>query len=94
MLYKNLPDNRLFSVIFSRMLLDGLAAGIFLFTARFSYFGAVLKAHLSFYKSIGKLRRKREVVKNLGECNSSGLILNKSIIFEFYIKGKKTYNRL
>ena len=94
MLYKNLPDDRLFSIIFSRMLLDGLAAGMFLFTGRFSYFGAVLKAHLSFYKNIGKLRRKRELVKKLGECNPSGLILNKCIIFEFYIKGKKTYTRL
>jgi GT2 family glycosyltransferase len=94
MLYKNLPGERMFPVIFFRMLLDGLAAVIFLFEGRFSYFGAVLKAHISFYKSIGKLRKKREMVKKLGDCNPSGLILNKSIIFEFYIKGKKTFNRL
>jgi GT2 family glycosyltransferase len=94
MLYKNLPRGRLFSVLFFRMILDGLAALMFLFNGRLSYFMAVLKAHGSFYRNIGKLRRKRELVKTLGERNSRGLILNKSIIFEFYIKGIKTYSRL
>jgi hypothetical protein len=94
MLYKNLPEGKVFSVIFFRMLLDGLAAVIFLVHGRFSYFGAVMKAHFSYYKSIGKLRRKREALKKPGESNTTGLILNKSIIFEFYIKGIKTFNRL
>jgi GT2 family glycosyltransferase len=94
LLYKNLPDDRLFSILFSRMILDGLAAVVFLVKGRFSYFNATLKAHISYYKSKGKLRRKREMVKKLGENYTSGIILNKSIIFEFYIKGIKTYNRL
>jgi GT2 family glycosyltransferase len=94
MLYKNLPDDRLFSAIFVRMTMDGMAAVIFLATGRFSYFRAVLKAHADYYKCIGELRRKRKMVKKLGEDDDSGLILNKSIVFEFYIKGVKTYNRL
>jgi GT2 family glycosyltransferase len=94
MLHKNLPEDRLVTVIFSRMILDGLSAVVFLFKGRFSYFKAVLKAHISYYKSIRKLGRKRKILKNLGECDTKGLILNKSIIFEFYIKGIKTYNRL
>jgi GT2 family glycosyltransferase len=94
LLYKNLPDDKLSSRLLSRMILDGLAAVIFLVKGRFSYFNAIFKAHISYYKSKGELRRKREMVKKLGENNTSGFILNKSIIFEFYIKGIKTYNRL
>lgn len=94
MLYKNLPDDRLSSVLSLRMILDGMAAVIFLATGRFSYFRAVLRAHISYYKSIGDLRRKREIVKKFGEFHAPGLILNKSIVFEFYIKGIKTFNRL
>jgi len=94
MLYKNLPDGRLFNVIFLRMILDGLAAVMFLAKGRLSYSGAVLKAHISYYKSISELRRKRDIVKKLGGDRAPGLILNKSIVFEFYIKGIKTYSRL
>jgi len=94
MLYKNLPDNRLFSVLIIKMILDGLAAVMFLAKGRFSFFRAILKAHINYYKSIGELRKKRKMLKKLGEDHTSGLILNKSIIFEFYIKGIKTYNRL
>jgi GT2 family glycosyltransferase len=94
MLYKNLPDDRLFSVLFLRMILDGLAAVMFIAKGRFSYFKAVVNAHISYYKRLGELRRKREIVKRLGEDHTRGLILNKSIIFEFYIKGIKTYSRL
>jgi GT2 family glycosyltransferase len=94
MLYKNLPDGRLFQILFVRLILDGLAAFMFLFKGRPGYCKAVLKAHISFYKSIRELRRKRKKVKKPGEDSSTGLILNKSIVFEFYVKGIKTYNRL
>jgi len=94
MLYKNLPDNRLFSVLLIRRILDGVAAVMFLVKGRFSYFRAVLKAHTSYYKCIGELRRKRDLLKKSGEDQIPGLILNKSLVFEFYIKGIKTYNRL
>jgi GT2 family glycosyltransferase len=94
MLFKNLPDDRLFQILLVRMILDGLAAFMFLFKGRPGYSKAVLKAHIGFYKSIAVLRRKREKVKKLGNSLFPGLILNKSIIFEFYFKGIKTYSRL
>jgi GT2 family glycosyltransferase len=94
MLYKNLPDEKLVPTLFKRMILDGLAAAMFLFNGRFRHFSAVLKAHISFYRSLGELRKKRAIVKKNGMDHTSGLILNKSIVFEFYIKGAKTYSRL
>ena len=94
MLYKNLPADRLFLILFSRMILDGLAAAMFLAKGRLSYFRAVLKAHFSFYKNFGELRKKRDLVKKIGERNPPKLIMNKSIVFEFYVKGNKTYRSL
>lgn len=94
LLYKNLPENKLHRILFVRRLLDGLAAIFFLLKGSFSSVKAVWNAHMDYYKASGKLRKKRESVKR-SEVNSTGeLILNKSIVFEFYIKGNKTYNSL
>lgn len=94
MLYKNLPDDRLSSVLFLRRLLDGLAAVIFLLTGKFSYFKCVWNAHISYYRSMSTLKQKRAMIRKLGEGRSGELILNKSIVFEFYVKGNRTYNCL
>ena len=94
MLYKNLPDNRLHTVLFIRKLLDGLAAIMFLLKGKFSYFSSVWRAHMSYYNSIRELKIKREIVNKLGTGHSQSLILNKSIVFEFYVKGNKTFDCL
>jgi GT2 family glycosyltransferase len=94
LLYKNLPDNKFSSVLFFRMLLDGLAAVYFLMQGSFSSFKAVWKAHMDYYKVLGQLKEKRKAVKKLEVNTDSEPILNKSIVFEFYIKGNKTYNSL
>jgi GT2 family glycosyltransferase len=94
MLYKNLPDERSSRILFFRKLLDGLAAVMFLIRGRFSYFNAIWNAHISYYRSISKLKQKRAIVSKLGEDHASETILNKSIVFEFYIKGNRTFNCL
>jgi GT2 family glycosyltransferase len=94
LLYKNLPDNRFHTILFLRKCIDGLAAMMFLFKANFKCFGAVLRAHLDYYKSTKDLRIKRKKVKELGEGNFSPPVLNKSIVFEFYAKGNRTYDSL
>jgi GT2 family glycosyltransferase len=94
LLYKNLPENNLQQILFVRRLLDGLAAVFFLLKGSFKSVKAVWKAHMDYYKASATLRDKRESVKKL-EVNKVGApILNKSIVFEFYIKGNKTYNSL
>jgi GT2 family glycosyltransferase len=91
LLYKNLPDNKLFTVLLIRKLLDGLAAIYFLTQGSFRSFKAVWKAHVDYYKVIGELREKRKAVKKLEMIHTQEYILNKSIVFEFYVKGNKTY---
>jgi GT2 family glycosyltransferase len=94
MLYKNLEDDKLFYILLMRRILDGMAALMFLLSGRFSYFNSVLRAHIQYYKSKGDLKLKRKMVKELGNYGSEGLILNKSVVLQFYIKGNKTYKRL
>jgi GT2 family glycosyltransferase len=94
LLYKNLPDNKLQRILFIRRLLDGLAAIYFLLQGSFSSVGAVWNAHIDYYKAIDKLRIKRADVKKLEVTHFDALVLNKSIVFEFYVKGNKTYKSL
>ena len=92
MLYKNLPDNKLNSVLFLRKILDGLSALRFLIKFDFANFMAIFKAHLSYYKMKKTLKNSRNEIKLLGEKEPT--IFNKSIICEFYLKGRKTFDRI
>jgi GT2 family glycosyltransferase len=94
LLYKNLPDDKLQHVLFIRRLLDGLAAIYFLFQGSFRSVVAVWKAHMDYYKALDRLRTKRTDVKKLEVTHFDPLVLNKSIVFEFYVKGNKTYKSL
>ncbi len=94
LLYKNLPDNKLNKTIFIRMILDGVAAIMFITKGRTGNAKAVWKAHLDYYKNIGPLKVKREFVKNLTINNTVSHLVNKCIVFRFYIKGEKTFSSI
>jgi len=94
LLYKNLPDSNLHSVLFIRKLLDGMAALAFLFKGNIKSTVSVLKAHKDYYRNIRNLKQKRKMVRELQIRQTRNLILNKSIIFEFYIKKHKTFSSL
>ncbi len=94
LLYKNLPDRNFSSLIFLRKILDGLAALFFLLRGDTKSFRAVWKAHMDAHRSKDLLKEKREIIKASGNNDFAGLILNKSIVFEFYIRGHKTFASL
>ena len=94
LLYKNLPDERLKRVLFVRRILDGLAAIFFLVKGSFRSVSAVWRAHMDYYKALNDLRIKRKAVKQLEIDPAMESVLNKSIVFEFYVKGNKTYKSL
>ncbi len=93
MLYKNLPKSRLLLVTFIRLILDGLSAFAYLINGKFGFTKAVFMAHCSYWGNIGKLRKKRIklrpkiVKKNI-------FILKRSILFDFFLLKRKTYNSL
>jgi len=94
LLYKNLSDNKLRRTIFLRKILDGVAAVMFLFRGRFSNVKAIWKAHRDFRKNSVILKGKRDLSKETTSWENVSIILNKSIVFRFYIKGEKTFRSL
>jgi GT2 family glycosyltransferase len=94
MLQKHLPTNKLVPIIFSRMLLDGLAALNFLRIGKWQHLVAIFNAHMSFYFS-GKNKGKRTALSPLPYYyKNTPLILKKSIIHLYYFKGIKTYSSI
>ncbi|HSD05654.1 glycosyltransferase family 2 protein [Flavobacterium sp.] len=80
MLTKNLPHKNLFSVIFSRLVLDGIAGVKFIFSGQFAHCLAIIRAHFSFYCLFSKNFSKRE--KN----QISIYFKTKSIVYSYYVK--------
>jgi hypothetical protein len=94
LLYKNLPENKLHKTIFVRKVLDGVAAIMFIIKGRAGNAKAVWKAHMDYYKNINSLKAKRESVRNLEKDKTISHLVNKSVVFRFYIKGEKTFSSL
>lgn len=91
LLYKNLEEKRI-RIMFIRKILDGIAALRFLFKGKPQAFKAVFKAHIDFYRNLTILKQKRQKV--LSKKIYNPCILNKSIVFEFYARGLKTFSQL
>jgi GT2 family glycosyltransferase len=94
LLYKNLPESRLFRVLFPRVILDFIS--MFQFLARFEFrnLSAVVKAYFFLLGNISSIRRLRK--ENLSVCNPSlpPEIYKHSIVYNFFIKGKKYFRDL
>ncbi len=90
LLYKNLPDDRLFKVFAIRLILDGIAAFKFLFQAGFKDFWAVTRAHFTFYSTFGTFKQKRKKLKHGSMSN----VYSNSIVFDYYLKGKRKFSEL
>ena len=93
-LYKNLPDDKLRAVLFQRKVLDGLASFYFLCKGQIKSSFYIIKAHIDFYRTLPRLKEKRAmIIRSIGN-NHSGPILNKSVVFELFIKRHKTFTSL
>ncbi|TSA27808.1 MAG: glycosyltransferase family 2 protein [Bacteroidetes bacterium] len=90
LLYKNLPSKYLFQVFATRLILDGVAAYKFLFQTGFKDFWAVARAHISFYRALPSLRRKRKQLKH----GSMKMMYKRNIVAEYYLRGKKRFSEL
>lgn len=94
MLYKNLEDEKLKFTLIIRRILDGIAAFFFLLKGQGSALKAILKAHSDYRKSLKNLNSKRDLMKNRCNADCSLLILNKSIVYGFYLQRKKTFKAM
>jgi GT2 family glycosyltransferase len=94
MLQKNLPRHLYKSVIFKRLLLDGIAGLRFLFTLKLGALWQILRAHTAYYYNLRSLNIKRKKVRVESTFYPEKLILKKSIVFEYYLRGKKKFDEL
>lgn len=63
MLFKNLSPYTFWPVLFTRMVLDGAAAIVFLLQGKPAFFKKVFRAHLDFHKQRKSLHRKRRIIQ-------------------------------
>jgi GT2 family glycosyltransferase len=91
MLAKNLPSKQVVIVLLFRLFIDALAAFYFLFTYGYRHFLAVVKAHFHFYKRIPYLMKYRKTVEY---NHTHPEVYRKSIVFDYFVRGKKFYSCL
>jgi GT2 family glycosyltransferase len=72
-----------------RLMLDWLAAVVFLLKGQLENFNAVGKAHLYFMRHYARDRRKRRAIHNRYPRYSRKAVYPGSIVFDFYVKGKR-----
>ena len=84
MLYKNLPKKSRSSILFRRMVLDGISAAIYLLQGKPHFFRSVVRAHRDYYK----LRKGLTITEHKKEANYNGIYQN-SIVLQFFLCKKK-----
>ena len=94
LLYKNLPEDRLKSVMRLRFWLDALASLQFLLTMQWGSFLAVWKARRAFHEMKEDFRTDRE--ENLSKTVLSPVPEQSSfsLLWQYYAKGHKTFMQL
>lgn len=95
MLHKNLPTKNLWTTIFLRLCLDGVAGIVYLLKAQPTFTWAVFKAHLSFYFTRDKktIRSQWNHLNFLNPMNTTGWYPH-SIVWNYYVKGKKIFRKI
>jgi len=91
MLHQNLTNSQFTLVYLMRIILDLLATSVFVAQGNFRDGKAVLKAHIEFHK----MKSKFPNTVNQDSKNSYvSRNFRKSILWDYYIRGKKTYRDL
>lgn len=97
---KNESRERLLWLLPLRLMLDALAAGLFLVQGKWRHIQSIIKAHWTFFPHIPKTMRKRRQNEELIDkvsiqphANLAGRYSG-SIVWQFYVRGKRTFRQL
>ncbi len=93
MLAKNL-EKAPFLKILLRLLLDGVAGARSLVFGRPGESLAILNAHFAFYSRLPGVLAKRRKLKASAQQSAQRMMHPRLIIFQFFLKGRKTYREL
>jgi riboflavin kinase/FMN adenylyltransferase len=97
---KNEPKRKLFWLIPTRLILDGIAGGLFLVQGKFSHIKSILQAHLSFYQSFYSMVEKRkmynEKIQKISISNTPNKVgtYQGSMVWQYYIRKVKFFKNL
>ncbi|MGL2967097.1 glycosyltransferase family 2 protein [Flavobacterium sp. XGLA_31] len=80
MLAKNLPEKKMFPIIFARLCLDGLAGIQFIFKGKFVHCWAIIRAHFAFYSLINKTLKKRN------RSSLENYYRSQSIVYRYFVQ--------
>ena len=86
---KNVPKKWFLFVVFSRLLLDGIAGIKFLIELRPIHTWAIVKAHFSFYRYFNTFLKKRKRLQKKSDYN-----LHTSIVWQYFALGRKKFEDL
>ena len=86
---KNVPKKWFLFVIFSRLILDGIAGVKFMLELRPIHTWAIVKAHFSFYNNFFKFLKKRKKLSK-----KQNYYLHTSIVWQYFALGRKTFKNL
>jgi len=89
MLARNLPARNFYPWLLMRLMLDEAALARFLLQGRFGSFFAVIRAQLAMWMKLPELRRKSRGTRSLPAS-----MYRKSIVADFYLRGKKRFSDL
>lgn len=92
LIYKHLDPDELVYKIPARLMLDWLAAFIYLVKGQPRHTVAVLKAHLHFFKRLPQNRVKRHAIRNQYASYSRASIHKGLIIVDYYLKRNKIFS--
>lgn len=88
LLLKNLPKRRLLPTFFMRLILDNVAAFVFLLQGHSKDFTAVYKAHLAVIKQFGKIKAKRKGQR----FDAYQEVCRSPILFQYHFKRKRRFD--
>jgi GT2 family glycosyltransferase len=94
MLYKNIPEQWLALFIARRITLDWASAFKYLLSFMFKEAWAIFHAHWSFFSRIGSLSIKRKEIENFATLSLHPQMINKSIVYYYFIKKKRKFSEL
>lgn len=94
LLYKNLPARELFTTIILRILLDWVAAFRMLVAGQRADAKAVLDAHADLLRNSGYWRRRRKEQRVKGNFPAMTGVYRGSIVWEYFVKQKRTVRDL
>ena len=84
-LVKNTPKKGVFFLIFTRLVLDGIAGVKFMLELKPRHTYAIIRAHFRFYIMLSSILKKRS------NNQKSSYYHTKSIVWDHFVKGKKEF---